>query len=475
MTRRALIYCRISQDRAGAGLNVESQREDCQKLASSLGWTVVGVYTDNDISAYSGKPRPGYRALLADLTEGRADAVVAWHVDRLHRSPMELEEYVNVCESHGVVTQSVKVGELDLATASGRAVARTLGAWARFESEHKSDRIRRKHEQSAIAGRWRGGGRPFGWKVLDDGTAVLNEPEAAVVRDAATVILAGGSIGSVVSDLNARGITTSTGRPWNYTSLRQVVTRPRNAGLSELRGEVVGRMEKWPAILSEDTWAAVCAVLRDPGRRKSQSNRVRWMLAGLAVCGAGDCGHPLRSAPVGTDRHGGATHRTVYRCPVPGRGHVARDAVMLDDYVARSIVGRLSQPDARALLTITASTAGPAAESEAATLRARIAEADTLFADGEISGAQLARINARLRGRLEAIDQALAARARDVSLAAFSGHGRDAASVWASRTVEERRGVIRALMTVVVLPIGRGSGRDIADGVRLDWRTDDDA
>lgn len=454
---------------------MERQRLDCEQLASSLGWTVVGVHTDNDISAYSGKARPGYRALLADLDAGRADAVLAWHVDRLHRSPRELEDYVDVCDRRGVMTRTVRAGELDLSTPSGRAVARTVGAWARFESEHKSDRIRRKHEESAQAGRWRGGGRPFGWTVLDDGTAVLNETEAAVVRDAAAVILAGGSIGSVVSDLNARGITTSTGRPWNYTSLRQVVTRPRNAGLSELRGEVVGRMEKWPVILPEDTWVAVCAVLRDPARRKSQSNRVRWMLAGLAVCGATDCGHTMRSAPVGTDRHGGATHRTVYRCPVPGRGHVARDAVALDDYVARSIVARLAQPDARALLTGAISAAAPALESEAATLRARMTEAADMFEAGEVSGGQLARINSRLRGRLEAIDQALAARARDASLAAFTGHGRDAAAVWASRTIEERRGVIRALMTVVVLPIGRGSGRDIADGVRLDWRTDDDA
>ena len=85
--RRAAIYTRISQDREGAGLGVERQEADCRALAERLGWTIVAVHADNDLSAYSGKPRPGYLALLADLRAGAADAVVCWHTDRLHRSP----------------------------------------------------------------------------------------------------------------------------------------------------------------------------------------------------------------------------------------------------------------------------------------------------------------------------------------------------------------------------------------------------
>jgi site-specific DNA recombinase len=102
----------------------------------------VAVHTDNDVLAYSGKQRPGYRALLGDLQAGHS-GVIAWHTDRLHRSPGELEEHIHICERHKVITQTVKAGELDLSTASGRAVARTLGVWARFEVEHKSERTRR--------------------------------------------------------------------------------------------------------------------------------------------------------------------------------------------------------------------------------------------------------------------------------------------------------------------------------------------
>ncbi|MHB1491318.1 MAG: recombinase family protein, partial [Cellulomonas sp.] len=64
MTRTAVIYARISQDREGAGLGVERQRQDCQALADKLGWTVAETYIDDDASAYSGKPRPAYRRML---------------------------------------------------------------------------------------------------------------------------------------------------------------------------------------------------------------------------------------------------------------------------------------------------------------------------------------------------------------------------------------------------------------------------
>ncbi len=69
MTRRAVIYVRISKDREGAGLGIARQAEDCAELADRLGWAIVTTHQDNDLSAYSGKPRPGYRALLADLRE----------------------------------------------------------------------------------------------------------------------------------------------------------------------------------------------------------------------------------------------------------------------------------------------------------------------------------------------------------------------------------------------------------------------
>jgi site-specific DNA recombinase len=36
---------------------VARQQQDCTELARRNGWQVAGTFIDNDVSAYSGKPR----------------------------------------------------------------------------------------------------------------------------------------------------------------------------------------------------------------------------------------------------------------------------------------------------------------------------------------------------------------------------------------------------------------------------------
>ncbi|MDE3103520.1 MAG: recombinase family protein, partial [Chloroflexota bacterium] len=160
----AAIYCRISDDRKGDALGVARQEQDGRALAERRGWAVAGLYVDNDVSAYSGKPRPEYRRLLENIQRGAVDALIAWHPDRLHRSPLELEEFIDIIEAARIPVVTVQGGEYDLSTASGRMTARVVGAVARHESEHKSERIRRKHEELAKGGAIsRGGDRAFGY------------------------------------------------------------------------------------------------------------------------------------------------------------------------------------------------------------------------------------------------------------------------------------------------------------------------
>lgn len=483
---RAAIYCRISQDREGAGLGIDRQREDCEKLAGSMGWLVVAVHTDNDVSAFSGKPRPGYRALLADLEAGRADAVLVWHTDRLHRSPRELEDFISLCEKRKIVTQTVRAGSLDLNTPNGRAQARTFCAWARQEVEHKSDRIKAAQLQKAAAGKWIGGTPPLGWDVRvkstkaksykprpasaatesnPDGSATLNPEAAAAIREATTAILAGAPLGSIVAEWNRRGFKAPRGRQWNYSSLRQVLTRARNAGFVEYNGEL--SPSTWPAIVTEDAWRSLCAMLADPSRRRSQSNRAKWLLSGIAICGKAGCGARLRSATVGSNR-AGQTKRTVYRCVAPGTGHVARSAVDVDRHIDAVLTALFSRDDVRALVHTEGDVDVVALQSTAVELRARLNEAAESFADGAISGTQLAKITARVNEQLAEVEGALASASRDRSFAGIV-NAHDPAAAWQAATIDRKRAIVAELITVTVLPGLRGKVYD-PDLVQIDWR-----
>lgn len=123
----AAIYARISSDIAGTGAGVKRQVEDCRKLAASLGWPVAGEYTDNDISATSGKRRPDYQRMLADLADGTVDAVIVYHIDRLTRRPIELEEFLTVVDQAKVRHVRFVTGDADIQTLRTREGSRPGG------------------------------------------------------------------------------------------------------------------------------------------------------------------------------------------------------------------------------------------------------------------------------------------------------------------------------------------------------------
>lgn len=461
MFRSAAIYCRISKDRAGAGLGVDRQEHECRQLAERLGWTVTVVHTDNDLSAYSGKPRPGYRALLDDLRTGRVDAVLAWHNDRLHRSTAELEEYIEV--SGKAPTHFVKAGPLDLSTASGRMTARITGAVARHEVEHMIERQKAAKMQAAQAGKFRGGPRPFGYER--DGITVRPD-EAACVLDATRRVLRSESLGSIARDWNKRGITSSTGTRWRPVAVRDMLIRPRNAGIIEHAGELVAKAQ-WPAIVPEEEWQAVRELLTAPGRRTPRSNEERWLGSGIFRCGVCTDGTTVRSAVFGTGRRSRAT----YRCKAGA--HCCRVAEPVDEMVTKVVLRRLNQPDARLLLSARPGVDIAALSAESEALRLRLSELAAMFADGAVTRVQLAEGTGRIRERLGEIAAQMAAAAAGSPLAGFADSD-DVQAAWEAATVSQRKAVIDTLMTVTLLPAPRGrrpgGGYFDPDSVRIEWR-----
>lgn len=461
---RAAIYCRISKDREGAGLGVQRQEQDCREVAHKLGWEVAHVFVDNDISAYSGKVRPKYREMLEAMKAGTVQGIIAWHTDRLHRSPRELEEYIDVSEKHGVTTQTAKAGEIDLSTPSGRAVARTLGAWARYESEHKSERIIRKKLQLAQTGAFSGGPVPFGWK-LEDGIPVIVEADAAEIRQAVAAAITGASIGSIVRDLNDRGIVTRRGQKWTSTAVRNLLLRPTNAGLSAYHGEIVGT-STFPAIITEDQWRTVTAIITNPDRRRQTDSRVRHLLAGLLRCGS--CGVAMKTSSRASG--GNSRPKFYYKCTTSGAGHAFQTAEPVEELISDIIIDRLNKPGVIAQLS------GPhnqdrqhKLQKEDVLLRARLDEAANSFADGLITAKQLESITSRVRGNLEVVERDLAVAARASVVPASAAD--NVRAWWESAGIERQRAVISALMVPIVDPIRKSAPRVFdPNRIRIEWK-----
>lgn len=446
------IYVRISSDPSGKGLGVARQESTCRKRAGELGWSVGRVYADNDVSASSGKPRPAYRQLMADLEAGAANAVVVWDLDRLTRRPIEIEEFIDLADRKGIALASIG-GDVDLSTDNGRMFARIKGAVARGEVERKSARQKASNDQRAEQGRPFMSRRAFGYAR---GGMMLLESEATEYRRAVDELLAGASLRAIVRGLTERGVTTTAGNPWKPTELRRLLQNPRHAGMLVHRGAVFGP-GGWPALIDEDTHRAVVAILSDPSRSKAGRPR-RYLLTGLATCSV--CGGSIYGV---TEPRG-----PLYYCET--RRHVARRAEAIDDLVESVIVARLALPDAaEAFARDDGRERAGELRTEERGLRGRLDGLAEAYAVGDIDRQALRAGTKRLQARIEVVSKDLTALASTPDLAPLLTAD-DVRAEWLGLDIDRRRAIIETLVTVTIHPAGRGARVFDSETVRIEWR-----
>jgi DNA invertase Pin-like site-specific DNA recombinase len=459
---RTAIYTRISQDSSGQQLGVTRQLEDCRGLADRLGWKVVARYDDNDVSAYSGKRRLAFEAMLTAMKAAEFDAVICWHTDRLYRSMKDLERLIDVAEEKGVQLRTVQGGDLDLTTSAGRMIARILGSVARQESEHKGERHRRANQQKREAGAWRSTGRrKFGYTT---GGEPL-ETEAAAIRGAATGVLGGQSLRSIANEWNTKGLYTTGGKPWTNLQLRRALKRPLYAGLVEHNGRIVGRGQ-WTALIDEDTHHGLVALLSDPARnRGSTTFETKHMGSGVYECGK--CGGKLYA----TFPHGpGKLH---YTCR-DGLNHLGRLGAPLDEYIGRLVLDWLRSTDIHKLLHDHSNVDVAALHTKRKALRSRLTKLADMLDNDTIDIEQFQHLTQSTRTKLADVDTELAELARRSPLADLVAAGNTVEKRWAALSPNLRGKVVSEIMTVKVLPARkRGPGFDydlIADGIEWhDW------
>ncbi|SFM90915.1 Recombinase [Pseudonocardia ammonioxydans] len=321
-------------------MSVTDQLRDCRDYAARMGLTVVAEIVDNDISAYTGKRRPGYEQLLERLVGGDFDAVLAWEDSRLHRRPVELETYIDVCEPRGIPTYLVTGGVVDLSTSSGRTNARIRGALAREYVDQLKDRSRRGRDRRAREGLPAGGKRPFGYQ---SDHITVDPAEGAMVTEATDAVIRGESLHAIAKKWRAAGVTTPGGSEWTGSRVGELLKRPRNAGLREHRGEIK-RTAVWEPLVTYEAWVAVCEILNDPARIRHKGNQPRYLGSFIYRCGAqlpdgSVCGSFMRVA-----RSRGVRS---YRCSLKDRPRTPTHATALqvdaDRYVSWFVVNGLHE------------------------------------------------------------------------------------------------------------------------------------
>jgi site-specific DNA recombinase len=480
---KTALYLRQSLDRDETKLAVDRQREACMALCTTRGWTDTVEYVDNDTSASHG-PRPHYRQMLADIEAGAINAVVCYHLDRLHRQPRELEDFIDLADKRHVALATV-TGDVDLGTDNGRLIARITGAVAKAEVERKGARQKAANKQRAESGRpWVT--RPFGYTrevVKDDAGKVIKawndlEPvEAEAIRKASQALLSGATLYSIAQEWNTAGLRTSKGFLWEGSKVRQMLLRPRNAGLAIHDGEILtvpveaedGTITSaevtgsWPVILEREEWEAVCRLLADPKRFTGKSPGRKHLLSGIAYCGP--CDRRMGTTVRKTKTRG---NRPVYQCKNMGCMKIVRDLVQTDELVIGVVTERLAQPDAA--LTLGRSTVDTAGlKKQITSLRAQIKAAEAEYDEGLIDGRRLKGRIERATEKLSPLEDKLLGTHMSADIKKLAGNP-DAADLFDALPLDRRRGVIDTLVTVTIRRQAKPGGRFEREAVTVDWR-----
>lgn len=459
---RALIYTRVSEDRAG-GRSPAEQEAEARQVCQRENWAVAHVVTDSlGASRHSKGTRAGWKKAKAIVGAGDVDILVTWEASRAQRDLEAYAELRRLCADTGVLW-NYSGRTYDLRTKDDRFSTGLDALLAEREADETSDRVRRATRANAAAGRPHGR-RLYGYERTYDPTTgrltgqVPHPSEAPAVRSAYAWFLSGEGLRTIARRLNDAGDTTSTGARWTDSQVRRLLSNPAYAARRVHRGEIIGAAD-WPPLVDPATFDRAQQLADERRTRNTRYTGKARLLTGVARCGK--CGGKM----VAIHDH---KIRKVYACR--DKFEVSRDMLKLDAYVAETLIRHLQEKAADAKVPD-----GPGDDSRdrAAAERARLDEAVDLYTAGKLTASTLARIEQRVLAELAAIDRAARSRPGpllDITVPAGVDEGW---SWWESLDPSVRREIVAAHVgAVVVLPTGKGRGRGALDTdcVRIEWR-----
>jgi len=272
---RCAIYTRKSSEE---GLDMEfssleAQREACEAYVASQrseGWAAIRErYNDGGFSGGT-LDRPALKQLLADIEAGLIDVIVVYKIDRLSRSLMDFAKLVEVFDRNNVTFVSV-TQSFNTTTSMGRLTLNILLSFAQFEREVIGERIRDKFAASRKRGMWMGGFVPMGYDVKDR-KLVVNEGEAKTVRMIFERFVTLGSASTLARALQAECVLNKRGKRIDKGFIYKLINNRVYLGEAVHKG--VSYPGEHEAIISQEVWDGVHAILRESPRVRGAKNRV---------------------------------------------------------------------------------------------------------------------------------------------------------------------------------------------------------
>ena len=289
-----VIYARYSSH-SQRDVSIEQQIRACKLFAERHGVKVVKIYEDRALTGTNDK-RPGFQQMIQDAKRGGWNYVIVYTLDRFARDRYDSAVYKRQLKNLGVKVLSAMENISDDPT--GILMESMLEGLAEYYSKELSRKVQRGHEDNARKCMVNGA-LPLGYVKGPDSRYMISEPEAEIVREIFRRVKDQEKLSEIIADLNARGITTKTGKAWNRSSFNQILSNERYTGVYIYRD--IRTPGGIPQIISQDLFDTVQCILhlkpnarRDPTGNTPQKRRREggiYLLTGKLFCG--HCKSPM--------------------------------------------------------------------------------------------------------------------------------------------------------------------------------------
>ncbi len=315
MTKRAILYARVSsEEQADKGYSLPTQLDACRRYAERLGISVAAELTEDHSGATAIAERPTGKRLVSMLKRGEANTLIAYQVDRLSRDIVDLLASVRDWIRAGVEIHACDIGRIE----SELDIVLVIKGWQGSDERRKIiERTSRGRTGKAIAGKVVGQGKPPYGLAFKDGSFVVVDAEAKVVRLIYRWYVLGDEHGKVLSEwaiarkLSEMGLAspdasrkrTRKVHMWCSATVHIILTNETYVGVWRYGKRIgnEGRRGKRPiaeqipvsvpVLIERELWDAAQA-RREYNKHMSKRNCKReYLLRGMGRCG--ECNYAL--------------------------------------------------------------------------------------------------------------------------------------------------------------------------------------
>ena len=335
---KGVIYARYSSDNQREE-SIEGQLRENKAFAEKNGIEIIETYIDRAFSAKTDN-RPEFQRMIKESARKSYDVVIVWKLDRFARNRYDSAKYKAILKKNNIkvvsATEAISEG------ADGIILEAVLEGMAEYYSADLAEKVTRGMTENALKCKYNGGMCvPFGY-VIDKEHHYQRDPaNAPIALEIFTRYAGGESATAIINDLNARGLKTARGAPFNKNSFRNMVNNRNYIGEYHYRDVVIpGGV---PAIVPDEIFEKATSRLksnrRAPGRNRAKE---RYILTTKLFCG--EC----KSMLVGESANKKTGTYRYYKCASAKRHECNLKPVrkeLIEDYVIKKAIESITDEE----------------------------------------------------------------------------------------------------------------------------------